>query len=78
MLQAGSYAYLPLERVVFGRPAADAVVDEMKRVGAAKVFIVAAKSVARNTPVVSAIADALGPRHYAGLFDGCVQHSPRE
>jgi alcohol dehydrogenase class IV len=78
VLQAGSYAYLPLERVVFGRPSAEAVVDEMTRVGATKVFIVAAKSVARNTPVVSAIADALGPGHYTGLFDGCVQHSPRE
>jgi maleylacetate reductase len=78
VLQAGSYAYLPLERVVFGRPAADAVVDEMMRVGATKVFIVAAKSVARNTPVVSAIVDVLGPSRYAGLFDGCVQHSPRE
>jgi alcohol dehydrogenase class IV len=76
--QAGSYAYLPLERVVFGRPAAAAAVEEMARVGATRVFIVAAKSVARNTPVVSAIAEALGPRHYAGLFDGCVQHSPRE
>jgi alcohol dehydrogenase class IV len=76
--QAGSYAYLPLERVVFGRPAAEAALEEMTRVGASKVFIVAAKSLARNTPVVSAIADALGPRHYAGLFDGCVQHSPRE
>jgi maleylacetate reductase len=78
VLQGGSYAYLPLERVVFGRPAAEAVVEEMTRVGAAKVFIVAAKSVARNTPVVSAIAEALGPSRYAGLFDGCVQHSPRE
>jgi alcohol dehydrogenase class IV len=76
--QSGSYAYLPLERVVFGRPAAEAVVEEMTRVGAAKIFIVAAKSLARNTPVVSAIAAALGPGHYAGLFDGCVQHSPRE
>ena len=75
--QAGSYAYLPLERVVFGRPAASAAVEEMTRVGATKVFIVAAKSLARNTPVVSAIAAALG-HHYAGLFDGCVQHTPRE
>jgi len=76
--QAGSYAYLPLERVIFGRSAADAAVEEMNRVGATKVFIVAAKSLARNTPVVSAIAAALGPEHFAGLFDGCVQHSPRE
>ena len=28
---AGSYAYLPLERVVFGHPAADAVVEREVR-----------------------------------------------
>jgi alcohol dehydrogenase class IV len=76
MNKAGSYAYLPLERVVFGRPAAEAVVEEMTRIGAMRVFIVASKSLARNTPVVRTIAAALGSR-YAGLFDDCVQHSPR-
>jgi maleylacetate reductase len=76
MAKAGSYAYLPLERVVFGRPAAEVVPEEAVRIGAKRVFIVASKSLARNTPVVRAIADALGAR-YAGLFDGCVQHSPR-
>jgi maleylacetate reductase len=76
MYQAGSYAYLPLERVVFGRPAAEAAVEEMTRIGATRVFIVAAKSLARNTPAIRAIAAALGS-HYVGLFDGCVQHSPR-
>src|ERR1700691_3500775 len=76
MHKAGSYAYLPLERVVFGRPAAEAALEEMARIGATRVFIVASKSLARNTPVIRAIAEALGSR-YAGLFDGCVQHSPR-
>jgi maleylacetate reductase len=76
MHQAGSYAYLPLERVVFGRPAAEAAVEEAARIGARRVFIVASKSLARNTPVIRTIAAALGTR-YAGLFDGCVQHSPR-
>jgi len=76
MNKAGSYAYLPLERVVFGRPAAEAAVEEMTRIGATRVFIVASKSLARKTPVVSTIAGALGS-HCAGLFDGCVQHSPR-
>jgi maleylacetate reductase len=76
MQKSGSYAYLPLERVVFGRPAAEVVVEEATRVGAARVFIVASKTLARNTPVVDTIAQALGAR-YAGLFDGCVQHSPR-
>ena len=77
MTKPGSYAYLPLERVVFGRPAAAAALEEATRIGARRVFIVASKSLARNTPAVGAIADALGPL-YAGLFDGCVQHSPRK
>jgi maleylacetate reductase len=77
MTKPGSYVYLPLERVMFGRPAAAAALEEAVRIGAQRVFIVASKSLARNTPVVRAIADALGPR-YAGLFDGCVQHSPRK
>jgi maleylacetate reductase len=76
MNDAGSYAYLPLERVVFGRPAAEAAREEMARLGAGRVFIVASKSLARNTPVVHEIAQALGS-HYVGVFDGCVQHSPR-
>jgi maleylacetate reductase len=76
MSNAGSYAYLPLERVMFGRPAADSVREEMARVGATRAFIVASKSLARNTPVVGDIARTLGS-HYVGLFDGCVQHSPR-
>jgi maleylacetate reductase len=71
----GSYAYLPLERVVFGRPAADAAHEEAARIGARRVFIVASKTLSRATPIVSAIADALGER-YAGLFDTCVAHSP--
>jgi maleylacetate reductase len=72
----GSYAYLPLERVVFGRPAAEAAAEEAERIGAKRVFIVASKSLAANTPVIRTIAAALGER-CVGLFDGCVQHSPR-
>jgi maleylacetate reductase len=76
MTCVGSYAYLPLERVVFGRPAAEAVDEEAERIGAKRVFIVASMSLATTTPVVRDIAAVLGPRH-VGLFDGCVQHSPR-
>ncbi len=76
MDKAGNYAYLPLERVVFGRPATEAALEEAARIGAARVFIVASKSLARNTPVVRTIAEAFGSR-YVGLFDGCIQHSPR-
>jgi len=76
MQNPGSYTYLPLERVVFGRPAAEAAIDEADRVGASRVFIVASKTLARNTPVIGTIKQALGAR-YVGLFDDCIQHSPR-
>lgn len=70
-----SYNYLPLERVVFGKPAAQAAVEETTRIGARKVFIVAAKSLSRKTAVVREVADTLGPK-YAGLFDECIAHTP--
>jgi alcohol dehydrogenase class IV len=72
---AGHYTYLPLERVIFGRPAAEAAAEEAARIGAGRVFIVASKSLSRATPVVGAIADALGKR-YCGLFDECIAHTP--
>lgn len=70
-----SYHYLPLERVVFGRPAAEAATEEAARIGARRVFIVASRTLSRQTPVIRAIAEALGGR-YAGLFDTCVAHTP--
>lgn len=72
---AGTYTYLPLERVIFGRPAAEAVAEEVARIGATRVFIVASGSLARATAVVRAIAAALGARH-VGLFDRCIAHTP--
>jgi alcohol dehydrogenase class IV len=69
------YAYLPLERVVFGRPAAQAAAEEVARIGARRVFVVASRSLSRTTPVVRTIRQALGA-HDAGLFDECVAHTP--
>jgi alcohol dehydrogenase class IV len=72
---AGSYTYLPLERVVFGRPAAEVAVEEAARLGAKRVFIVASKSLVRDTPLIQGISSALAGR-YAGLFDRCIAHTP--
>jgi alcohol dehydrogenase class IV len=71
----GSYSYLPLERVVFGRPAAQAARDEAERIGAQRVFIVASGTLASRTPVVRDITQALASL-YVGLFDRCVAHTP--
>ncbi len=64
----GTYTYLPLERVIFGRPAAEAAAQEAARIGARRVFIVASRSLARETPVVRGIGGALGGRYGSALL----------
>ena len=77
MAVAGSYDYLAQERIVYGRPAAEVAVEEAARLEAERVFIVASRTLNRETDVVAAVAAALGARH-AGTFDGCIEHTPRE
>ena len=70
-----AYDYLPLERVIFGRPAAAAAAEEASRIGAQRVFVVASKSLSRNSEEIHKIQGALGKR-CVGLFDQCVAHTP--
>ena len=71
----GAYQYLPLERVIFGRPAAEAAAEEAARIGAQRVFVVSSKSLSRKTSEISRIQDALGEK-FCGLFDNCIAHTP--
>ncbi len=73
----GSYDFLNLERVIWGRPAAAAVRAEADLRGAQRVFIVASRSLNTTTPVVERIRAALGDLH-VGTFDGCREHAPRD
>jgi alcohol dehydrogenase class IV len=75
-MQAGSHEFLAQDRVTWGRPAAQAVVEEADRRGAARVFVVASRTLNRSTGAVAGIVAALGARH-VGTFDGCVEHVPR-
>ena len=70
-----AYDYLPLERVIFGRPAAEAAAEEATRIGAQRVFVVASKSLSRKTREISRVQDALGEK-FCGLFDDCIAHTP--
>jgi len=71
----GHYTYLPLERVIFGRPAAEAAAEEAKRIGAQRVFVVCSRTLSTNTNAISAITAALGSK-FAGKFDNCIAHTP--
>jgi maleylacetate reductase len=73
---SGTYEFLPQDRVIFGRPAAEAVVETADRMAKNRLLIVASKTLSRKTDVVSKIQGKLGTR-CVGVFDECVEHVPR-
>jgi len=75
-ISAGMYEFLAQDRVIWGKPAAEAVLEEVERRGAQRVFIVTGKTLNRRTDAISRIRQALGHRH-AGTFDECMEHTPR-
>ncbi|MEM9626452.1 MAG: iron-containing alcohol dehydrogenase [Pseudomonadota bacterium] len=77
MSRVGEYPFLAQERVIFGRPAAEAVAEEAERRNASRIFLVASKTLSRETDAVDRIRTALGEKA-VGLFDETVAHVPRE
>ena len=76
-MQSGQMVFNAMNRVIFGRPAAEALVGEADRLGAERVFVLSGHSLNTRTDEVQKIAKALGPR-YAGVHDHMPAHSPRE
>jgi len=77
MVMHGTFNYVPMDKVVFGRPAADVVLKEAQRLGAQRVFLLVSRTLNRETEVISTIRTALGER-FAGEFEGIPPHTPRE
>jgi len=71
------FAFLPLERVVFGTPVATALQQEVQLRKAQRVFVVTGRTLNQKTDVIrqatAGIADNL-----VGIFDACVEHTPRD
>jgi maleylacetate reductase len=65
-----------MEAVVFGRPAAEAILEEISRLGVERVFLMASGTLHRSTDEITKVRQALGPR-FAGIFDRMPPHTPR-
>src|SRR5258705_1348237 len=65
-----------MEEVVFGRPASEAVVEQMDRLGASRAFLMVSGTLNRETDEIEKIRRALGAR-YAATFDAMPAHTPR-
>lgn len=76
-IETGVHEYLAQDRVIWGTPATQAIVEECERRNATRVFIVCSKTLNRKTDAISQVTDALGSRH-VGTFDECIEHTPRE
>jgi maleylacetate reductase len=76
-MKTGVFNYLELDRVHFGTPAAEALQTEAAQRGAQRIFVVTSKSLNRNTDAVSTALARIQPQR-VGLFDECVEHTPRD
>jgi maleylacetate reductase len=76
MTQSGRVAFGAMEAVVFGRPAAEAVAEEARRLDAERVYLMVSGTLNRDTEEVAKVHRALGNR-LAGIFDRMPPHTPR-
>lgn len=76
-IASGRHEFLAQDRVIWGLPAAEAVVAEADRRAAQRIFIVTGRTLNRKTDAIERIRAALGLR-CVGTFDECVEHTPRE
>jgi len=65
-----------MDEVVFGRPASEAIVEQMDRLEARRAFLMVSGTLNRKTDVIENIRGALGSR-CAATFDAMSPHTPR-
>jgi alcohol dehydrogenase class IV len=76
-MKTGVFNYLEQDRVHFGTPAAEALLTEATQRKAQRIFVVTSKSLNRKTNAVTQALVQIAPR-VVGLFDECIEHTPRE
>ena len=72
----GTYRFPPMESVVYGRPFAEALREQVEQSGANSVFLLASGTLNRDTDMVGQVRQALGNR-LAGIFARIGAHTPR-
>lgn len=74
---SGMFTFTAIERIVYGQPAAQALLAEAERLKAQRVFLMVSGTMNRSTGEVAKVRDALGGR-FAGLYDRMPSHTPRD
>ena len=76
-MRSGTMIFTQMNRVIFGRPAAEAIVAEADRLGAKRVFVLTGRTLNTKTDEIEKVRKALGAR-FAGVHDHMPSHSPRD
>ena len=76
-MHQGRVVFGAMDEVVFGRPAAEALVEQMDRLGASRAFLMVSGTLNRETGEIEKIRSALGAR-CAATFDAMPPHTPRQ
>jgi maleylacetate reductase len=76
-VHSGRVVFGAMDEVVFGRPAAEAIVAQMDRQGKTRAFLMVSGTLNRSTEVIAKIRHALGSR-WVATFDAMPAHTPRE
>lgn len=76
-MHEGEVAFTRLERVTYGKPVAEALVAAADRAGAARVFLMASRSLVARGEEIGLATEALGDR-LCGVYSGMPAHTPRD
>jgi maleylacetate reductase len=72
----GRVVFGAMDEVVFGRPASEAIVEQLDRLGVKRAFLMVSGTLNRETDEIENIRRVLGPR-CVGTFDAMPPHTPR-
>jgi maleylacetate reductase len=75
-MQNGTFRYPPMDSVIYGKPFAEALAGEAQRLGANAVYVLAGRTLSRETDVLQQVRDALGNK-LAGICTAIGAHTPR-
>ena len=75
-MHKGRVVFGAMDEVIFGTPAAEAVVRQMDRLRTNRAFLMVSGTLNRTTEEIAKVRRALGNR-FAGLFDRMPPHTPR-
>ena len=75
-LRTGEVNFTRTQKVIFGRPVAEVLAEQVAHRGARRVFLVTSNTLATATDAIARIKAALG-HQFAGLVHGIRPHAPR-